>query len=140
MPSLLPKFLVTLLVLLQLVAPLVHAHTGKPILAGSSSSRNLLHVPGLEMLGVFPGKEAQLQAATTNVYPEGFVVGINAGLKQNLDNFQFDDASDGYFLHQEAFVFKAVIAAVTRHPSKQTSPITYWLQLTAHTPRAPPAQ
>jgi hypothetical protein len=140
MPSLLPKFLVMLLVLLQLVAPLVHAHTGKHILAGSGSSQNLLHVPGLEMLSAFSGKEAQLQATTVNVYPEGLVVGVNAGLKLNLGNFQLDDASDGYFLHQQAFVFKAVITALTRHPYPQISPVTYRLLLTAHSPRAPPAQ
>ena len=40
------KFIVIFLVLLQLIAPLVHAHAGEDI------SNTGLHVPGLEMYSV----------------------------------------------------------------------------------------
>ena len=65
--------IIGLLALMQLFAPLVHAHTGGGRFSGA------IHVPGLEFLGLSNGASAQSPAGQEE--PPGVIVVLAPGLK-----------------------------------------------------------
>jgi hypothetical protein len=130
--------LIAFLVLLQLVAPLVHAHTGTPIFAAINSGIGKLHVPGLESLSLvsdvgLPGQ----YWATLNAPPEGLVVGIDTGIKP-ADQGILAAADHVYYLHQPAHLFAASFSVFDVNFSPHTTPFVSPFTVTAHSPRAPP--
>lgn len=138
MVSTIRSSLIILLVLLQTVAPLVHAHTGgdfRNIGLGVSK----LHVPGLETYVSFDSGTPSCFAAST-MSVEGLIVGINTGIKQQ--------DTDIAFSLTDIYCPPVAIAPLTPPISPliiQATPLQAALlfgrpQVSAHTPRAPPAQ
>lgn len=136
-------FIVTFLVLLQFIAPLVHAHTSEKILSQG------LHIPGLETYsqstaqGITPSVMAmscKVSLFCGNL--EGQVVGIDAGVSRNATLQRLEkiiaDLDVDYFLPPSAPVFKAGVSAVTIIPSTPTAPLVYQLVYSPYSPRAPP--
>lgn len=71
-----PRFiLVVTLVLLQCIAPLVHAHTHETL------ASNGVHLPELERYAKTPDPQPICQAA--NCHDDGFVVGVNTGVQRD---------------------------------------------------------
>ena len=90
------KFLVIFLAILQLIAPLVHAHAGEKI------SDLGLHVPGLEMYGV-KHDALMSQAVNYDFNSDGIIVGVDAGMKDRQVNAVVD-LDDSHYLHQQAAI------------------------------------
>jgi len=138
-------FLVIFLVLLQCVAPLVHAHAGERFFAVTSHDTGKLHIPGLEAYGdgydrPRPGAEIlQYCSAKLDAPSEGIVVGVDTGIKQNLHNDVAD--ADHYYLPLPVIVFNApmVLSAGTGPRSPPRLLIRYlFFPHSPHSPRAPP--
>jgi hypothetical protein len=143
-------FLVTFLVLLQFIAPLVHAHTGEQI------SSQGLHIPGLEVYGrsVSPDALEATQSATTLPCKmssfcsdiEGQIVGVDAGFSrdlampmQRLYKIIADLHHDAY-LASPPVVFKSRISVFATTLPILTVPLVSQLTNPAHPARAPPVQ
>lgn len=126
------KFLVIFLAMLQLIAPLVHAHASqKTSIAG-------LHVPGLE--GYAADHVALMsEAASYYASAEGIIVGIDAGIKQHQDK-PLADPDHSYYLPQQAVVFKTAISPFDCNFSPQSPPFVAQLFSPSHSPRAPPVR
>jgi hypothetical protein len=124
------QFLVVFLVLLQLFAPLVHAHVDKHFASAG------LHVPGLE-LHVAGYDSPSLQAAHCAFSANNLMVSINTGItephKKNPAN-----AGGGECIQQPVDVFTAAISVVDRHFSPLASVIVSSLFISPYAPRAPP--
>lgn len=137
------KFTVILLAILQLFAPLVHAHAGEKV------SGLGLHVPGLEMYGVkyatpvyqAAGYDARIGSQSIAILPaaEGVIVGVDAGLKDNQANASLD-LDNSYYLHQQTPVFNAAISPFDINFSPQPTQFVSRLFIPSLSPRAPPAQ
>jgi hypothetical protein len=128
------KFIVIFLTLLQLIAPLVHAH------ASEYPAKPGLHVPGLEQYGA-ENKTllARMQTMHYTVCADGIIVGVDTGLKQNRTNPQIDQDND-YYLHQKTVAFNPLVSRFDRHFSPQPHPPLYRFFIPSPPPRAPPAQ
>jgi len=129
--SALRKFLVIFLAILQLIAPLVHAHAGEKV------SGLGLHVPGLEMYGV---KHDVLMSTAVNYdfHVDGIIVGVDAGMKDNQINAV--DLDDNHYLHQQATTVKAALSPFDVNFSPQTAQFVSRLLIPSLSPRAPPVQ
>lgn len=134
----LKKFLVIFLALLQLVAPLVHAHAGEitHTLANTGSAK--LHIPGLESYAT--KYETKILATTGHLYnTEGVVIGVDAGIKQKQLKYSID-ADNQYILPEQSVVIEYSLSP-SDHNFSPHAPIHVCRHLIAsHTPRAPPAQ
>lgn len=124
------KFTVVFLAILQLIAPLVHAH------AGAKIPDLGLHVPGLEIYGV-DHESPMSQAVSHDFSSEGIIVGIDAGIR---DKQAIVDLDDGHYPHQQAPVFNAAISRYDINFSPQSRPVICRLPIPSLSPRAPPAQ
>ncbi|MFZ2313192.1 MAG: hypothetical protein WAV82_11295 [Methylobacter sp.] len=130
--STLRKFLVIFLAILQLFAPLVHAHAGEKV------SDLGLHVPGLEMYGV-EHHALVSQAVSYDSSSEGIIVGVDAGMKDKQIN-AVADLDNSHYLHQEIPVLNAVISPFDTNFSPQPAQFVCRLFIPSLAPRAPPAQ
>ncbi|MGZ4978630.1 MAG: hypothetical protein ACXV8O_15890 [Methylobacter sp.] len=126
------KFLVIFLAILQLIAPLVHAHAGErmPDLG--------LHVPGLEMYGA---KQDVLMSEAVNhdFNSEGIIVGVDAGMRDRQANAVVDVDNDHY-LHQQNALFKTAVSPFDINFSPQSTQFVCRIFVPSLSPRAPPAQ
>ena len=129
--SKLRKFLVIVLMMLQFIAPLVHAHASEHCLKLG------LHVPGLEHYG--DAHATTLAQIPQHVCADGMIVGVETGLEQNGTTSQADSDSN-YFLHQRAFAFAATVFRFDANFSAQPQHLVYRTFITSYPPRAPPAQ
>ena len=68
------RILVIFLSLLQLVAPLVHAHTGE------HGPHEGFHIPELEFYSMKDEQKAQY-GALSDIQPDGMIIGVCSGLK-----------------------------------------------------------
>jgi len=143
------KFTVIFLAMLQLIAPLVHAH------AGEKDSDFGLHVHGLEMHGVehdtlvshavsydfSSGRIGSRPIATLppSLAVEGIIVGIDDGMKNKQVN-AVADSNNSHYLHQQAPVFNAAISPFDINFSPQSQQFVCRLFIPSLSPRAPPAQ
>jgi len=89
--SALRKFFFIFLAILQLIAPLMHAHAGEKV------SDLGLHVPGLEMYGVKHGA-LMSQAVNYDANSEGTIVGVDAGMKDGQDDAVVDSVNRALYL------------------------------------------
>jgi hypothetical protein len=147
--SALRKFLVIFLAILQLIAPLVHAHAGEEV------SDVGLHVPGLERYGVEYdalvsqavsydsgfGRIGSRPIATLppSLAVEGIIVGVDAG----MENKQVNTAADldnSHYLPQQAPAFNAAISPFDTTTPSQSQQFVCRLFIPSLSPRAPPAQ
>jgi hypothetical protein len=128
------KFIVIFLTMLQLIAPLVHAH------ASEHGSKLGLHIPGLELYGAENKTQiARIKALQYNVSAEGMIVAVDMGLKQNRTNFRA--APDNtYYLHQQTVAFNTTVSRFDPPVYPQTQPLVCSLFFPSSPPRAPPAQ
>lgn len=138
-------YLVIFLVLLQFIAPLVHAHTGEKI------SSQGLHIPGLEVYGHLAPENAinstqslcKVSVFCSNV--DGQVVGIDTGLSrevaiQRLYKIILDLHHDYYLPAPQIALFKTdIFAFATALPTQSVSLVGQSTHF-AHSPRAPPVQ
>jgi len=133
--STLRKFIVIFLTILQFIAPLVHAH------ASEQSSKQGLHVPGLEHYGAEQNAPIAKMMKTLpyNVSVDGMIVAVDPGLKQNQTDSQ-TDSDNNYYLYQQAFVFNAAVSRVDTHFFPQPQQLIYRLFVPLPPPRASPAQ
>lgn len=130
--STLRKFLVIFLAILQLIAPLVHAHAGEKV------SNLGLHVPGLEMYGV-EHDAFVFQAVSHDSSSEGIIVGVDAGMKDKQVN-TVADLDNSHYLHQQAPVFNVAISPFDTTTPSQSQQFVCRLFIPSLSPRAPPAQ
>ena len=126
------KNLVFLLVMLQLVAPLVHAHIG------SNSFNQGLHIPGLELFRINQDVPA-LQAINADNDAEGLLVVMDAGIKHTSDKFFATDSQSHLAVLVEQ-IRLAPLPLADNNFSPQQQPPTALNFPSAHSPRAPPAQ
>lgn len=125
-------FLFVWLVLLQCVAPLVHAH------AGESRIKIGLHVPGLEIYGA---ATAALKGETVVAYAssDSILFGVDTGIKQS-QNSPSTDTQNSPYLHQAMMGGIPPLKAFNFQFSPQAPPAAGCLSSPSHAPRAPPAQ
>jgi hypothetical protein len=126
------KFAVIFLAVLQLIAPLVHAHTGEKI------SSHGLHVPGLEMYNVEHDTPAFLANSHDFSYV-GVIVGVDAGMKDKKLN-AVADSDHSHYLHQQMSAFNPAISPFDINFSPQTAQFVCRLFIPSFSPRAPPVQ
>jgi hypothetical protein len=141
---LLRPYLVTLLVLLQLIAPLVHAHTGEQVVSQG------IHLPGLERYVRFQSQatssnDALCQAIVFYNDSDGLVVGIHTGLQretalpvQRLAKKIIVDLDHGHAVPFQLTLFNAFSLAFFSIPLTTAPRLVTQLTRVAHTPRAPP--
>ncbi|TAN66984.1 MAG: hypothetical protein EPN17_12190 [Methylobacter sp.] len=137
------KFTVVFLAILQLIAPLVHAHAGEKI------SGLGLHVPGLEMYGVVQAASYDFSLGHIDSRPiatllpspaiEGIIIGVDAGIKDKQVNAAAE-SDNSYYLHQPAPVFNAAIPPFDKTIPLQSQQFVGRLFIPSLSPRAPPAQ
>lgn len=130
--------LVFFLVLLQFIAPLVHAHTSEKILSRG------LHIPGLESYGQAEPDDKlsslPCQALVLCGDIDGQIVGVNTGLNRHKNSALckiFAD-SDNYYLPTSTYHLKTVVfLPITTPRTNFVSQASHIIQ-SAHCPRAPP--
>ena len=130
----LKKILITVLILLQLVAPLVHAH------ASGDWPGTGLHVPGLEKYSVdrsMPETQALMQVSTG----ECLIIDIDSGLRQEVNANDSDQRQDQVFLlYQDGLPDRHILLGhqINFSPHLQLLiPVAFLLSPLI--PRAPPA-
>jgi len=135
-------FLVIFLALLQLLAPLVHAHAGEGFFAGDAGK---LHIPGLE---AYEGEDGLLAYDTGNTQycgakldeaPDGIVVGVDTGIEQDQDD-GIADADLYYWLPRQTIVFNARIALLENVGPRSPPCLLSRYLFSPHSPRAPPVR
>ncbi len=122
------KSTVIFLVILQLLAPLVHAH------AGEKGSDVGLHIHGLEMHNV-EHDTFVFQAIEHDFHADGIVIGIAAGIKDKHVN----TADNSHYLHQQAPLFNTALFPFDINFSPQAQQFICRLFIPSLSPRAPPA-
>ncbi|MDP3008086.1 MAG: hypothetical protein Q8N30_03340 [Methylococcales bacterium] len=144
------SFLVFFLVLLQCIAPLVHAHTSEKFLSQG------LHIPGLEVYGHSDSVDALESTPSAPVLSckmsafcsdmDGQVVGLDAGFSrdfalpiQHLYKIIADLHHDGGLAILPPAVFHPLLATFTTALHISSVPLVSQLTYFAHPARAPPA-
>ncbi len=124
--------LIVFLVLLQLIAPLVHAHAGKQLLGCG------VHLPGLELYELNQ-PDSLLMAVQGNIDLDAMFVGVNTGIER-----QYSITSD----NTETFAFIATSVpmvtsdrlSATINFSPHDVPVFAYRPHVSSSPRAPPPQ
>lgn len=132
----LQKLTVIFLVIVQFIAPLVHAHAGE----NGGLSATGMHVPGLERYGVdrlLPAETMYCSVATHDFHSDGILVGINLGIKDSQSNVGLNSDQ---FLSEQALAFNAPIFSVNALFPSQSQRVVSRLLLSSLLPRAPPIQ
>jgi hypothetical protein len=126
------KFLIIFLTILQLFAPLVHAH------ASEFHSNQGLHVPGLEHYSSHHQSSIYIKAhSSLHACIDGVLVGVGLGLKQNSSTAPYD-ADNSYYVPTQRPRLSSVALPFKIYNSGQKQPLLARL-LTSHPPsRAPP--
>lgn len=129
---LLRRTVLVILVLLQCIAPLVHAHTGQQYFGKG------LHIPGLESYNGQTHNQ-YVQALSTSNQDEGFLVAIHAGIKsQQIDTDV--DLDQPAFLPPELPVIITNLSEFDVNFSPHTQPNVFSPLVVSHFARAPPRQ
>ena len=125
------KPFIFLLVLLQFIAPLVHAHTGE------KSFSLGLHIPGLESYRLDQNIPV-LQNVNHDWDSEGVLVGVDAGIKSTQD-FLADNTESSFAL-PSAQLSLSKLPENDSNFSPQSQSFSFQRHLSTISPRAPPAQ
>lgn len=139
------KFTVVFLAILQLFAPLVHAHVGEKIALLPDTGFGTLHVPGLEKYSVErDAATSRIKMSHSNISAhdfssDGMLIGIDAGIKDRQFNAGVD-LDHSHYLHQPAALFKTAISFFDINFSPQSQSFVCRLCIPSLSPRAPPAQ
>ncbi len=125
------RYLLVLLVLLQMIAPLVHAHSG------SDFARFGLHLPNLEVYTVADNQSSPaFQSLDYLASLDDAIVSISTGI-QNTQSDSNDLLPLLYF-SPSPFVFSPALVSCEINFSPQTTPSFKTLYHSPHSPRAPP--
>lgn len=128
MPSFIRLVFVVLLVLLQLVAPLIHAHKNDKCSDGTS-----FHLPEFEQVNALLEQGSNMLAPS---FHEGEIITVTAGVKENQRRFLFIDSPTVFI------GFCLLIVCMLQHIAQrffvQTEPIKRSLFFNQALPRAPP--
>lgn len=129
------KFTVIFLAIVQLIAPLVHAHAGEKVPGFG------LHIHGLEMHNDDHDDhdDHAFQAVSHDFSAEGIIVGVAAGMKDKQVNAAVE-ADNSYSLPQQVSAFNAAISPFDTNFSPQATQFVCRLLIPSLSPRAPPAQ
>ncbi len=130
MSSVVRVFLVCFLVLLQLVAPLIHAHKNDQTNLGIS----LFHLPEFEQVNTLLDKNASMIAPSTH---EGEIVTVSSGVRENQRRFLSQDNSSFLILFSFFFFVYFKCVAVLPFISK-IEPIKILRFFNLSQQRAPP--
>lgn len=136
------KFTVIFLAILQLIAPLVHAHVGGDNSLLPNSGFGSLHVPGLEKYsiaadGSSPQAMLHCRVAMHDTGSDGLLVGIDTGIKDNQANVGLD-IDNSHCLYDQAAIFSTALSFLD-FSSPTLSPLFVWrLFIPSLSPRAPP--
>ncbi|MDD5273008.1 MAG: hypothetical protein PHU14_09845 [Methylovulum sp.] len=125
--------LLALLVLLQLLAPLVHAHTGQAVLAGVGK----LHIPGLEALSNLQDDSDGYEQAAFAAPAEGVLIGVGNSIKSAQQDV-FSDNHIVHYLDMPLWSFNLDYATSETNFSPHIAPIAHRFFLASHPSRAPP--
>ena len=126
------KFLIIFLTILQLFAPLVHAH------ASESASNQGLHVPGLEHYSSHHDSSAYFKAHALHACVDGVLISIGVGLKQTSSTAQSDTDNSVYLPMQISLLSSVALPLETYHP-RQSQPLLTRLLVSPPPSRAPPS-
>jgi len=140
------KYTVVFLAILQLIAPLVHAHVGeKTAILLNASVGAALHVPGLERYSVDHDTSAfRIEALCCKIFThdfdsDGMLIGIDTGIKDRQTD-SGPDLGNSYYLHQQIPAFSAAISPFDINFSPQSQLFVRRSLIPSLSPRAPPAQ
>ncbi len=123
---------IIVLAMLQLFAPLVHAHTG------NNNFNQGLHIPGLELYRA--NQDAAFsQLVNADSDSEGLLVVVDAGIKNLQDKFVESTNHSFALLPPDQLQLSALPESDSTIPSKRQS-LSFRRLPTTHSPRAPPAQ
>lgn len=136
-------FLVTFLVLLQCIAPLVHAHTSEKVLSQG------LHIPGLEVYSRSVSFNSTVSVTATLCHVSAFcsdidgqIVGVDTGFSREVAMQRLykilADLHPSYYLPAHTIVFKPVNFTFVPISPRLSVPLVCQLAYSAHSPRAPP--
>lgn len=129
------QFLLAFLVLMQLFAPLVHAHTHK------SSLTVGVHLPELEIFAT-PQERAYLHSAETALDADTLCVSMNTGMQHKPLNvpLDYDSGNDLFFLvAQEQIRLHTVTVAMVAQTFPANSQRVDFFVIPSLAPRAPPS-
>ena len=141
-------FIIACLVVLQFIAPLVHAHTSEKILSQG------LHIPGLEVYDRLTPQEAVDSMQAVNVSSckavlfcgdiDGQVVGVDAGFSRNFATpmqklYKIIADLPSHYLPAHAVVFATEFSAFFVTLPNHVTPLFGRLAYFSNSPRAPPA-
>ncbi|MGR9046881.1 MAG: hypothetical protein ACU83N_16490 [Gammaproteobacteria bacterium] len=127
----LKKILILVLALLQLMAPLVHAHIADDRLGVG------LHIPGLEHYNV-ASDAPEIKALAHDAASDNLVIGIDSGIRLDLnDNGPLQDQA--CFLDQGGFPENRTLLSHQINFSPHQPPsISFVFASSPQSPRAPP--
>jgi hypothetical protein len=123
---------IILLAMLQLFAPLVHAHTG------SNNFNQGLHIPGLELYRAIQDASVG-QNVNADWDSEGLLVVVDAGIKNPQDKF-VESTTHSFALLPPDQLRISAISENDNTTSPQRQSFSFRRLPNTHSPRAPPAQ
>ncbi len=124
------QFIVLLLILLQLVAPLLHAHSGIEL------NHNRLHLPGLEVINNNLTDLQTLESISQNE-DFGVIVGVCTGINRDI-NFTDTDSSEVPFISSKKDFISVFYCSNQNNTFYFKPPPSNQLAKT-HSSRAPPS-
>ena len=122
------KSLILLIALLQLVAPLVHAHADKEINSGG------IHVPGLEFISL-DSNTPGFHAIASQVDIHGIIISVSFGIKHKDSTFELSAST---FIHHEIKPFNDEFIAYEVNFSPPPCAVISQNFYRPSSPRAPP--
>lgn len=124
--------IITFWILLQVIAPLVHAHTGQKIFDRG------LHIPGLEAYDTLETSDAALlQLSPHHANSEGMVIDIHTGLKAKPTQ-PTDDGSPLVYIAPDAIQIQTRLSVFDSNFSPPITSAIVQLFARSHSARAPP--
>jgi hypothetical protein len=130
--SVIRKYLILVLAILQLFVPLVHAHTGEKNL------NHGLHVPGLELYGI-NHHAPFMQNVNADWNAEGFLVTVDAGIK-NPQDMSVVKTGQSFAVLPSGQLQVCALPENDSNFSPQRQSFHFRRHLSTFSPRAPPAQ
>ncbi len=125
------KFLIIALTILQLFAPLVHAHVSV------APTNQGFHVPGLEHYSLHHESIAYSKAPALHTCIDGVMVAVGLGLKQKLSTTQAD-TDNSYYLPMQIPRLSRVVLPLKSYDSGLAQPLLTRLLASPPPSRAPP--
>lgn len=125
------NFLLIILAMLQLVAPLVHAHTG------NFKFNEGLHIPGFETYSTIQDA-AVIKKVNLDNGAEGLLVVVDTGIKNPLDT-SVETKDIEYATPPNAQLLVSLLPSADSNFSPHKHSSSYRIQSSPTSPRAPPA-